>query len=35
MNMCKTNIGLHIIYDDTEAKEVNGEQVTVGPKNPA
>jgi hypothetical protein len=30
----KTNIGLHIIYDDDiKAKEeVNGEQVTVGPK---
>jgi hypothetical protein len=29
----KTNIGLHIIYDDDINKEeVNGEQVTVGPK---
>jgi hypothetical protein len=29
----KTNIGLHIIYDDDIKKEeVNGEQVTVGPK---
>jgi hypothetical protein len=28
----KTNIGLHIIYDDDIKEEVNGEQVTVGPK---
>jgi hypothetical protein len=30
----KTNIGLHIIYDDDiKAKEdINGEQFTVGPK---
>jgi hypothetical protein len=30
--ICKTNIGLHIIYDDDIKKKVNGEQVTVGPK---
>jgi hypothetical protein len=31
----KTNIGVHVIYDDDiKAKEeVNGKQVTVGPKN--